>query len=487
MLNQSVVNIAHELANEFTVRGFTLVAQPESPLQKLNSTVDNLKPIKPVQSAVLGENSDETAYTPETLVYAASGFDAHLQGQAVDHEEVIDQFVTAVSESVQNHLSFAKNTVKPLVAQAIEEVSEKIEALRPDPYQGWKIVKTALPAVLKDSSLFDSFDKFIVNYDIEPKNLNLDLFPALSYDQIVEIVSEGSGLTEEINLMLSQMDSNAVVSLFQNVFSGGYNDTINLNKPENATLIYLACNRLIEDLPENTKVNLTAYTTGVSAVRSHVAKVLKAAATTYNAHMDIGLLLKSFDARTNECLVYEETYARFREKEANHDGLIFAATLMNRTPRYLGEFEEQYSELVKAWKSFELMLTTTYANKRYSTYREIYANTVLEIASKNLEQVQSNLSANLNPQSKMEAFQTLKSKVVQQTESFTSGELDDIASACLKLMAGICFDYTGAYDILKNIQKATEVNPDLDAQEAALISTIEYVCQYVFDQIVIQG
>jgi hypothetical protein len=56
----------------------------------------------------------------------------------------------------------------------------------------------------------------------------------------------------------------------------------------------------------------------------------------------------------------------------------------------------------------------------------------------------------------------------------------------LKLMAKCRFFYTSAYCILKDIHEAGEVNPDIDVREAALMAVINYLGDYLFEQMSIE-
>lgn len=489
MLTQSTVGIAQELANEFTARGMFLVTQPDTPLQKLHDCLTNVNPIQPVNVAVKVEQNQ--TFNTDSLLYAASGFNAHLAGEAVEHEEILDQIVSLVSSSVENHLSFAKNTVKPLVADAIEQVQEKINSLTADPYQGWKLIKVKFPQALTDSNLTESIAEYAVKYEVTPREAQLNLFPQLSFDQIHDLVVNNSGSAEDLTILLGSYEQSEIVQLFAAHFSN--NGEVHDNRDYlcddagKALLIYLACNRLIDEVPESTKGSLASYATAISSIRARAANVITAAVSSYGAYMTQGLLLKSFNTYNNSCEVFEETYEKFKENEANHDGLIFASTLLKRPARYLNEFQERFDELVSNWRTFELMIATTFVNRKHSNYREIYIDIAQEVASKNLDKVLSNYEGAASDAAKIAAFADIKKRVVETTESLTSSELEDVAGVCLKLIAGVCFSYTCAYDILNNIQKAYETNEDLSPSEAALISSIEYICQYVFDQVIVQG
>lgn len=485
MLTTSTVAIANELANEFTARGLYINPEPDTPLQKLHDCLTAVKVVTPVNGAIV---NNQNHFTPNSLVTVASDYNSHMAGEAVEHEEIMDQIVDLVSSSVENHLAFARNTVKPLVIDAIEQVQEKFNSLTADPYQGWKIIKIKMPQALTDSSLVEAIEEYKVKYEVTAKEASFDLFPKLSYDQIHDLVINNSGSAEDISILLATYEENHIVGMFESIFSGSQHGDDHVGAdPGKALLVYLACNRLIDEVPEGSKGSLASYATAVAAVRARMANIISSSVTTYNAHMDQQLLLKSFNTFNNTCEVFEETYEKFKENEANHDGLIFASTLLKRPARYLSEFQERFDELSSNWRSFELMIATTFKNRMHNNYREIYIDIAQEVASKNLDVVLSNYEGAASDAAKLSAFADIKKRIVETTESFTSTELEDVASCCEKLIAGVCFSYTGAYDIIVNMKKAFETNPDLNASEAALISSIDYICQYVFDQMVVQG
>jgi hypothetical protein len=62
-------------------------------------------------------------------------------------------------------------------------------------------------------------------------------------------------------------------------------------------------------------------------------------------------------------------------------------------------------------------------------------------------------------------------------------DLDLVAELALNLMARARFYFTAGYQILSGIEQATKLNPNLDPREAALVSAVNYVTDYLADQI----
>ena len=75
--------------------------------------------------------------------------------------------------------------------------------------------------------------------------------------------------------------------------------------------------------------------------------------------------------------------------------------------------------------------------------------------------------------------------VQEYVETLREEAIGDIWEVASRVVAERIFYYTDAYCILTGINDACKQNPNIDVNEAALLSTIEYVCEYVCDQLVV--
>ena len=63
--------------------------------------------------------------------------------------------------------------------------------------------------------------------------------------------------------------------------------------------------------------------------------------------------------------------------------------------------------------------------------------------------------------------------------------MEDVSYTALAVIAKGRFYYTSAFDILNEMREVAKINPDADPREAALLSTISYVTNYLQEQLVV--
>jgi hypothetical protein len=62
-------------------------------------------------------------------------------------------------------------------------------------------------------------------------------------------------------------------------------------------------------------------------------------------------------------------------------------------------------------------------------------------------------------------------------------DMDDYIGVSLKAIAKCRFFYTSSYNILDDINKIGMVNQEVDVREAALLATINYITDYLTNQL----
>jgi hypothetical protein len=79
--------------------------------------------------------------------------------------------------------------------------------------------------------------------------------------------------------------------------------------------------------------------------------------------------------------------------------------------------------------------------------------------------------------------QTASKLATEYVKCLKMNDLDLIGELSLNLMARCRFYFTAGYQILSGIEQASKISTNLDPREAALVSAINYVTDFLIDQI----
>ena len=194
------------------------------------------------------------------------------------------------------------------------------------------------------------------------------------------------------------------------------------------------------------------------------------------------LLLLSY---TNENVyvvapVYEDWMAA-----GGNNAVLFGNILSDRPALFVPALAEKSVEYLDMWERQNRMLTTTVVNRRFVEAKSTLKFKAQELIANNIEACFGGYASE-----QVLTFHTPEvvlavEKISSYVDALEQEDLKDIWKVCTELVAKNIFYYTDSYKILLGIEQACKDNPGIDVSEAALLSTIEYVTDYVADQLVV--
>jgi hypothetical protein len=472
MIHPSAANEAILLAQELDSRGLMLTAQPGTPLAEL------VEPYHIVQADGAG---NAKTYTPDVnyIVGVSNNFGDHLRGQDVKHTSTLDAFAMDIGKgAVQSHLKYAKTVVKPLVIELAEEFKKDIVGISYDPYKDTQVVMYDMPKPLMDASLRDDILK--LKETPQRRDISHLSLPMLSVTEIAEkMITAQSGLDHEVQIWYASKGE----GFLQKVWTVAFTDTPDddslsalMMGPDGLDVclaVYLLASKLHNDPPEGVRSTLGNYNTNLLDLKVMVAVRLAFAMDTYDAFVSTGTLIKTYDQRRIE--VVGDVYRKWIE-EGGNNSLLLAAVLMPSPPIDAARIDEQRPILQERWERHVSMLRTTMENKRFVRYKELIRSRAIAVVNANAAEIYAEHLKGADGQGNGQSLENLAEykqfhlKLNEFVYGIRDQDFDNIWDLSLSLVCDCVFYFTDAKKILKG-------------NEAAFLSMIEYVTDYVFDQI----
>lgn len=478
MIHTSAATAAILLAQELDARRLVLTAQAASPLARLNDCIFvGQNQVKPVS----GEYSPDANY----LQAVSTNFGGHLKGEDVCHNRELDSLATSVGKHVQRHLRFAKSVVNPLIVSLAQEVRKDVESIDVDPYSSTQVVCYDLPAPVIDPSLQEEIFKFKKGVNLpELKHISL---PEMSAGELLELMATGQfGLDDEIKTWYATKGDAFLSTVWVSCFTDKPSDwdfqrlKMGPDGLHACLAVFLLCNKLIDNPPEGVNMSMGQYNSSILDLKTQAAIRLGYAIDEYAAFVSTGLLIKTYTPEKIE--VIGDVYRPWLETGGNN-AMVLAATLMPTPIIHLHQIQERKEELSRRWERHVAMLKTTLNNKRFVMQKTILKSRARQLVIENFKECYANVRENIEVDVTLPEFMEFERRLNELLYNLHDHEFNNLYDLSMRVVCECVFYYTDAGKILKGIENACEKNPKLPVSEAAFLSLIEYVTDFVVDQI----
>ena len=480
MLKNNTYLAALPFADNLASKGKTLVAKPNTPLSELvrlsNAGIVQFK-VDSVES--LRNFGQVLEATTHSTTDNASQYGLELDG-----------YINDISKLVTSHISFAKNVVKPTVVQYAENLKQYLETNKLKPASGKFEVSTVdLSEIFLDNSFLDTLTAYEGKNILTPDaNAVLNLGPKTS-EELLALVSTGRDRTDNlVKSWLAKQKPNFLECVWSNFFSAAnvtrnedYQDfgtlsVLNAFEACDVGLAILLISRKIYDDVQQTDMPLQAYQNFVVQLRDY------AGALVYNSLKKIDLLVK------NKILVVEFRHTEYRAKvngavyrdwleKGGSPEVIFGLLVSNNNIASQSLIDEKASDLLKTWESYVLFHNTQESNKVFDYYKD-YLIISLEMSYKDMSD-EEKVIVETNPN----FFAIVKKLADAEIETLRTSDMANVYEVALKIIAKCRYYYTSAFNILSDINEAGKVNPNVDVREAALLAAINYLSDYLANQV----
>jgi hypothetical protein len=153
--------------------------------------------------------------------------------------------------------------------------------------------------------------------------------------------------------------------------------------------------------------------------------------------------------------------------------ILFGNSLNSSTIVSVQDFNEKGAELKALWNRHAVLTATVERNRTFTRTKEV----LLKHFNEQMRTITEGDEATLENRARItEAFEVC-------LQGLREDELNDLWDACLKLLCASRFAKTDARRILLGIERVKKENPNIDVREAAAISVIEYVADWIASQL----
>jgi hypothetical protein len=463
------------VAQEFDKRQLILDAVPGTPLAALNecSTL-NISDVAGVLS-----------FDPD-----ATSFSNRFSSDSNCHEEALINLSTDIATHVRSHLNFAKNTVRSIIEELVTEVKADIDALPVNSQFSAEIIQVDLPEPLTVSS----FEDAIMEYkDTEYYNITQYMsLPSQTATEVIERMMTGHAVTDKaIATWAAKKGESFFQYIWDCVFTNAPTDkkfetliSDTADGADNAIAIYLLAAKLYDNPLEGTNVSLSNFNKTVADIRNQAALRLVHSYEEYLRFKTTGLLVIS--AINNKIMVVGDTYRQWLT-EGGNNAVLFGSMLSAKSDKFVLDINNNKAEHLQVWERQNWMLTVAEKNKRFLRLKEVLSNRIIKVVMENYQQCYAHLVKDGVTTPNMAEFIEFQRRLGLYLNTIKEGYFNNLWKLCQELVCHTVFYYTDADKILDGIEDACNENKDINIREAALISTIAYVTDYVCDQLKISN
>lgn len=483
MITKTAILAAISVAQEFDNKRIFLSAKAGTPLANLNELSSLATFATPV---------DDNEYNPDVnMIENNSGFKQDDNQKSL-HTEGLEAMVSEISLAVQSHLNFARNTVKPLIQELYDEIKKCSDNIQISNVFNPIIEIYDLPEPMMNIGFEEDILNFKdINYVNNPKSIGLN---TMTGPEVMKFITTGDdNFNKELEIWAAKKGDYFFEQVWLSVFtkeqgSISFESLTNPSGPNGldaSIAVYLIARRLFDNPPEGTAMTLFEYNSQIAEIRNQAVSRIQNAYSEYNSFKTTKLIIKGFSA-DNKVVVLGYNYRPWLE-EGNNNAVIFGSILSSNVGKFATDLLEKKQEYITNWERQNAILTLTNKNRYFNELKSVIASCTKTLVINNMNKCFAHLNTAIEPNINLPEYMEYEKKLAEFTENVKECDTADIWRLSKDIVCKCLFYYTDADKILCGIDNACKANPNMEIREAALISTIIYVVDYVCDQMQTSG
>lgn len=498
MLTSKSVESGFSLADEFADKGYSIVPVANTPLAMLYKATNDLECCYDSFNAINGSDAISMASNIANRVQLAKELELNSTNAYKLHDEEMDKYIRIIKTAVNNHLDITKNIVRPIVLELAEKTMSYFsnDAAR-NPSDDFNVIPVEPCPIFAMTGFDSTLERYTNKLPTPPKyKIRLKEDKTLLEADVVSIVSDFySDLKAEMldwfgNIENEDTDNSGRVSFFLSPFFTTTLDNVDVNiNQENMSccddmsilnkyaVIYTLALYLYERPEYGIGYSLNEYKEAVAQLRDYAGSRV----CQYLKKIDIlnrskTLILKS-DTRNNLLIVNGPLYRAWLQ-DGNSPEILYSILINGEGMATISTIEESKAMLLEKWKKWNVLREVAFKNNSLQRFKDH-----LYIAfTEQLKDLQD-IELQYFKQDKARLVDTIMKRFDEGLAHIKMHSMDNIYKTCRKLVCRARFFYTPADKILSSIEEYSNSDPNIDPQEASLMATIEYVADYVAEQL----
>ena len=479
MITKETISAVLPLAEDLTRKNMLLTAQVNTPLEQLINTTNVFSQGLLNTSSVSVESIEE----PQEL---AANYEQESSNAA--HNEQIDALVSQVSTVVGEHLSFARNVVLDKSNTFIARVHADIEKFDVNAISEFCVKQLDLPEPLKVMSFQNDLRSKASTTYLEPsRNFR---FAEKGPQELMELVQTGSkAFDDAVTKWLAQVGTDFLTKVWlmfftnsigaKNIESKHFLDELDNRDTgvDTALAVFLLAQAVNTKKPEDSGMSEKELARVADEFMDPAAQKLLKTAERYGADVKSGVLISRRDTANKTVYVNRSVYLDWLRAGGKNE-MLFGMLVKNILETKVEGINANIDKAAQAWDQFKAVSTTRYKNSIATQFlASLHTNFFTML--KDREQLEEEMHAETPG-----IIEKINEYFNEEIKSVNASDIDNVSDVCYRLMAKCRYFYTDSYKILSDMMSAMKESQSMSVKEAALVATINYIADYICDQIV---
>lgn len=477
MLTKEVIAIAADLARLSISQNVDLKLIPGSP-------IDSLVKSTSIQGTGYCDMNGSPVVSSESLTEDNASNLSEDSDNSI-HNEQMRAFANQIAQAVTAHLSFARNTALACVKDYAAKVTEQLANMPADPISEFDIQQGGLSELLQNSSFLDLLEKKTDVDDYEP-SLHVK-YSDKGPKELLELIETGSdSLDKDINSWLSKLPHDFLPKVWLEFFTPAHlsslksrswydalrNKQDGLNTSIAVFLLAVAAQAKLE--AESASQTLQELQKALKEYASSAAYEILREIRKFQRDARADVVVLTYDAYNKRIVVNKPVYLKWISNGGSNEELLGSLVngSRNTSESYLAENKESN---LKSWQRYSGLAEAKYKAQTFTKTVQTLRNVFYSMLKEPSEIEQERFA---NPQFVQKVSELFEKELAMVTLKDT----ECIETLALKLMCLSRFHYTSSYQILRDIDVYSR-QESVSVKQAALLATINYVTDYVADQI----
>lgn len=485
MIEMSTANVATNLAKYFTDSNMKLVPKAGSLLSNLSTAVQSncgvfssFTDIDSIPSVIAISSTGEYKETRGTTTYNLSEYDTYS-----------DNYVAELKTLIAGYIGFARNVVKTEMSSMkaiLLNIMDNYKAEVPSDY--FNVSYYDLPPILKSGIIRDE----VLKYDkanIGSGKLALDCLTSGDVD-LVEYLAIGDEATDVELKAYVGARVNEYVNYIVNYGKGitlltmPFSDSIDVYLAN-----YLFYRNLVIKADLSVGVSLSELKSIASSYRDEAASTLSNIIKNMERDLEKGVLFPNslsksysvFNTSKYDLVIYEQSFEKLANKDVGIDTIFgYVASNDVKPGTTVEQMVSNSDKYLKIWDSVSNLYVTTMRNNKLVVYKNMLKQAYESVRDKTITTDTSIIEHIKNSSKYTEETDNL---VYSYINDIRSDEMDKVDEHMLNIVAKFKYRFTNSYEILRNMVETMDKNPNVSAMEAAILSVVDHVVNYMLEQV----
>lgn len=486
MIAQSTYQIAANTAQAiYASLGCRVIPKSDSMLGQLNSltytgTEGRVIPAKEGQSVTTAELV--ASLTVDTAQASSS------------HTAAIGAMIDELSPVVAKHIAYVQTVVKPKFLDAQQSLQEKVSVLQSQSVAAnFDVIQVAVSPLIDDEAFLGLVKRFGEG-GIVP-NKNLITLPVLTFQQLLDTTAVSSRATDATaKQWLAEKGEDWLLGVYTAFFASAnmpqqlvskesrYEEGIVgltrmplLQRIDVAVAVFLLARGFLDAMPENADhigMTLAQWRDAMDTYSRFAGHQLDISLKQLTSMRQAGTVVVGISERSERVMVLADTYAAWLGAGGTVETLL-GAVISERSSTYTANnLTENARDYDAIWGNYAAVGESS---RQLRMRQSLIAHAANLYAMEEAKPLAEELELRQLP-----GYQSGKKtgEVADYLNSLTTEQLQDSTEVALVLVAKFRFDYTPAYSFLSDMLTAQK-NGCKDAQEAAGVAALNYVCDYL--------